>query len=198
MGRKRNIQRYKNIICTACCLILILLFTGCQYNYYPKLSIKTVEGENGRIHLEKAEEHVDKGNFKAAFDENKKAHDFFPPELKQEAVFQKALIYLHPANPDMNFEKAMACFNLIDKEPDDSIQAYNSQLILPVLKESCGLAKNASTNNRNIQKNRKKMNQLIKEQKKLKKYIAKLRQQIKQLKEIDLSSNMEIKGGLNE
>ena len=222
MGRKRNIQRYKNIFCYAGCLIYILLFMGCQYIYYPKLSIETIEGQKGRKYLQKAKDHVVGHDFKKAFEENQKAYNFFPPQLKQEAIFQKALIFAHPDNPDRNYEKAIVCFEFIDKDQNNTIAAYNSVLIFPVLKESCALAKKASSTSKGIQKNKKKMEEskkkiekskkkiekskkkieksqkkiatLMKEQKKLKKYIAKLRQQIKQLKEIDLNSSKGIQG----
>ncbi len=198
MGGKRSIQRYKNIFCIVCCLILILLCTGCQYNYYPQLSFETMEGQKGRIHLQKASDHVAKGNFQAALDENQKAYDLFPPQLKQEAIFQKALIYAHADNPDRNHEKAMVCFELIDKDPNNTVLANNSALVLSILKENQDLLRDNRGLSKKTKASQKKTQTLVKEQKKLKNYIAKLRQQIRQLKEIDLSSRIGNQGGLNE
>ncbi|MCP4022614.1 MAG: hypothetical protein GY729_12295 [Desulfobacteraceae bacterium] len=205
MGGKRIIQRYKNIIYPACCLITALLFAGCQHDYYPQFTVETVEEQAAKAALKKAEDYASKGEFKAALDENKIAYETFPPQFKQEAIFQKGLLYLHPDNPKKNYERAMACFELIEMEKSHTMIAHNSGLTLSVLKESCSFAKKANANKRTNKINKRKIavdknkiNALISEQSKLKKYIKKLRQQIKQLKEVDLSSGKGIQGVLNE
>jgi len=198
MGGKRRIQRYKNILCPLCCLIIPLLLTGCQYNYYPQLSFETQEGKLGRLHLQKAGEHVTKGEFKPALEENQKAYEVFPPPLKQEAMFQKALIYAHTQNPDRNLEKAMLCFELIDKTPENKILAQNSAIVLSIIKEHQDLLKENQALLKQKKAGDKKTKALVKEQKNLKNYIARLRQQIRQLKEIDLSASQGTQGGDNE
>ncbi len=205
MGRKRNNKRYKNFFCLACCLIFIWMLNGCQYKYYPKLSIENNKGLEGRRVLDIAKDHALNGDFKSAFEENAKAYETFPDELKQAAIFQKALLHTHPDNPSRNYEKAMVCFELVEKDRTDAVFEYNSVLIFSTLKGNCRLAKKANSNEKDIQKtkksmekSKKKIQSLLDEQKKLKNYIAKLRQQIKQLKEVDLSSSSKIQGVLNE
>ncbi|MFH2060311.1 MAG: hypothetical protein ABIJ59_15605 [Pseudomonadota bacterium] len=189
MGRKRNIKGHKNIFCPACCLILTLILAGCQYQYYPKLSIKTVEGKAGMEYLQTAATLAAGNYFQNALENNKKAYDLFPPELKNDAIFQKALIYAHPDNPDKNYEAAIVCLELIDKAPENAFITYNSRLILSILMERHDLEKKTRFNTRKmiryerrIQKDQERIEALVKEQKKLK-------QQIKQLKEIDLNSS---------
>ncbi len=99
----------------------------------------------------------------------------------------------------------MELFELIDKNPKNVVLYYNAALILSILKESCGLAKIASSRNKDIRKNmrilkkeRKEIAKLVKKQQALKNYIAKLRRQIKQLKEVDLNAGKEIQGVVNE
>ncbi len=203
MGRKQIFQRYKNIFYFTAGLIIIGLFTGCQYQYYPKLSIETVEGQEGREHLKKVKMHVEKQDFKAAFEENKKAYDLSPLSLKQEAIFQKGLLYAHPENPDKNYEKAMVCFDLIDKKQNNTVLENNSAFILSILKEAAALEQKTSsssqkilTNKKRLDKGKKQIEDCNKEQQKLKNDILKLEQQIKQLKEIDLNSNKGVQGAV--
>ncbi len=205
MGGKRNIQRYKSLFYPACCLIFIWVLAGCQYDYYPKVSIENNKGEEGKKFLDSARDFAAKGDFTSAFKDNTKAYELFPPEFKQAAIFQKALLHAHPDNIDRNYEKAVVCFELVDKNPNDWIFAYNSALIFSSLKESCYLAQKVSSNKKDIQKSKSiikkskniikkrqnKIQSLLEEQVKLKKYISKLRQQIDQLKEVDLSSKSE-------
>lgn len=194
MGRKQNIQRNKSFFYTACCLIFIWLLVGCQYKYYPKVSIESDKGEAGRFFLDRARELAMKGDFVTAFEDNSKAYDAFPVELKQVAIFQKALLHAHPDNLDQNYEKAMVCFELVDENPSDKIFEYNSVLIFSSLKGSCDLAQKVSSSQQDILKGKKiieirqnKIQSLLEEQVKLKNYISKLRSQIDQLKEVDLS-----------
>lgn len=205
MGRKRNIKGHKNIFCTACCLILTLILTGCQYQYYPKISIKTIEGKAGMEYLQKAATLAAGNDFQTALENNKKAYDLFPPGLKHDAIFQKALIYAHPDNPDKNYEASIICLELIDKAPGNEFIAYNSSLIFSIINERSDLEKKASFTNKKIiksekrtQKDQEKIEALVKEQKQLKQYIAKLQQQIEQLKEIDLNSSKKTHEVLNE
>jgi len=219
MGGKRIVKRNENLICTAGCLILVILLSGCQYRHNPQLFSETPEDQAGRQHLQKATELAGNGDFKAALVENKKAYDFFPLQLKQEAIFQKVLLYVHPDNPEQNHKKAMMCFERLYKNPNKPTTDYNAALILPILKESCDFANKVSSNNKKSYENEKTLRKkqkilkkkqtamnkkqtaienLKKEQKQLKQYIAKLRRQIEQLKEIDLSSSKDIQGVLNE
>lgn len=205
MGGKSAFQRNKGFLYVTGCLILMLIAAGCQYNYYPKVTIENNKGLKGREYLASASEYAANGDFGKAFEENAHAYDAFPAELKQAAIFQKALLHSHPDNPARNYEKAMVCFELVDNEPKDVIFQFNSELIFSSLKGNCGLAKKVTQSQRSvresqriIEKRKNQIQSLLEEQKKLKKYIARLRQQIKQLKEVDLSSRGKIKGPVNE
>lgn len=196
MGGKRTLQRYKDFFYPACCLIAVLLVvSGCQYNYYPRVSLETVEGKKGRAHLIKAREQVLNSDFKAAMIENQKAYEFFHPELKQEAIFQKALLYAHPDNPVKDFEKSLVCFELIEKNIENTILSSNAPLVFSIIKQAREMEEAAGCNAKSVDRLKKRLEQtekqnqsLINEQTQLKAYIAKLREQIKQLKEIDLGS----------
>ncbi|MBU1196356.1 MAG: hypothetical protein KKE62_12390 [Proteobacteria bacterium] len=151
--------------------------------------------------MDRARDHAVKGDFEKAFEENSKAYDALPVELKQVAIFQKALLHGHPDNMDQNYEKAMVCFELVDENPDEKIFEYNSVLIFSSLKGSCDLAQKVSSSQQDILKGKKimetrqnKIQALLEEQVKLKKYIARLKDQINQLKEVDLNSKGESKG----
>lgn len=205
MGRKRNIKRHKSFFYIACCLISIWMFSGCEYKYYPKLSIENSKSLEGRGILDSAREFALNGDFQTAFEENTKAYEIFPAEFKAAAIFQKGLLHSHPDNPDQSYEKAMVCFELVEKEQPDFIFEYNAELLLSTLKGNCELGQQADLTEKDIQQTRKtlekrqeKIQSLLQEQKKLKNYIAKLREQIKQLKEVDLSSRKKIEGVLSE
>lgn len=194
MGGKRTIQGYKSIFCSAGCLMLMLLW-GCQYTGVSGLPLT---GAEGRASLEAAHTHAQKGDFTAASASNQAAHEQFPAGLKQGAILQKGLLYLHPENPDQSMEKGRVCLDLIDQAPDPAVVALNAELTLLVLRDRIREALKADQdirkNRRQMAADKKKIQALLKEQDTLKKYIKKLRAQINQLKEIDLSAGQKIQG----
>ena len=195
MGRKRTLERYKNIFYLACSIGLMLFASGCQYNYYPQFTFETVEGKKGRAHLVKAEEKIQKQDFKGAMIENRKAYEYFQPELKQEAIFQKALIYAHPENPAKDFEKALLCFDLIDQDHENSVLTCNAPLVLSILKQAIRMEAVAENKTHGLETvhgrlaRKQKENQILKKEKAQQaELIKKLERQIRQLKKIDLDS----------
>ncbi len=205
MGGKRKFQRYKNIFCAACGMIAVFFIFGCQYQYYPKIVIETVEGKEGLEYLVKANEHVKKKEFEKALEENKKAYNAFPPAQKQDAIVQKALIFAQPDYENKDYEKSLFCLDLLDDEEQKGLLSYTSFMIYSVLEESRrleekdnALKQSNKALEQSIKKYKKSIKYLRREQEKSKVYIAKLEKQIKQLKAIDLNSIDKKKVGSDE
>lgn len=180
--------------------LVMIATAGCQYSYYPKLSIETMESREGREYLQNAKVYAEKKDFKSAFEENEKAYEFFPPGLKQEAIFQKGLLYAHPANPNRSIEKAIVCFELVGESGGNTVLEINSEFILSILRNYSLLVKNNASNTRELRKNKNRLELYVQELEKLsieldseKKYGAKLKKQIKQLKDVDLKTPKKLK-----
>lgn len=200
MGGKQGLKRYKNVFYSSFGLILVML-TGCQYSYYPKLSIEAMETREGREYLYNAKVYAEKKDFKTAFEENENAYEFFPPGMKQEAIFQKGLLYAHPENPGKNYEKAIACFELIGENAGNTVLEINSAFILSIVKNYSSLSKKDVSKTHNLRANKNKLEQyeqeidrLAHELKQQENYSARLEKQIKQLKEVDLNMAKNPKG----
>lgn len=175
--------------------MMLLMLTGCQYNYYPRFTFETIEGKEGRDHLQKAEEKAGQKKFQEAMAENRKGYELFHPGLKQEAIFQKALLYFHPDNPERDYEKSMLCFDLVDKSHDNMALTCNATLVRAIVQKAYEMEKKADSSDKEliqiretVKKQEKTVAALLEEQNALKAYIEKLMTQLNQLKEIDLNS----------
>jgi len=90
-------------------MTLVLMVAGCLH--WPQHRL-------GEQRLAAARQHLAIGDYKAALAENQKVLAQFSPDLADQALFQIGLIYMHPHNPDLKYQKSIAAFqDLIDKYP---------------------------------------------------------------------------------
>jgi len=109
MGAKRIRTGQHLFLYAAGFMTLALMVVGCLH--WP-------QHRQGEQHLAAARQLLTIGDYKAALAENRKVLAQFPPGLADQALFQTGLIYMHPHNPGLNYQKSIAAFqDLIDKYP---------------------------------------------------------------------------------
>jgi len=111
MGKKRTEKgKYLLLYCT-CLLAILLLNAGCV------TTLKFQKRWEGQKHLKKAEDYTIKGDYEGAFREDEKVLRLFPGVSPGDiALFHMGLIRAHPNNPQRNYEKALKCFQRLDRE----------------------------------------------------------------------------------
>ena len=106
MGRKRTQKRKHFFLYPACLLTAFFVISGCLHFPIPKKW-------QGEQHLEKARSLVARGEYEAALQESKTVLSKFPKSLAARALFQMGLIYVHPKNPNLNYQNSLASFQRI-------------------------------------------------------------------------------------
>jgi len=109
MGSKQTRTGQHLFLYAAGFMTLVLMVAGCLH--WPQHRL-------GEQRLAAARQHLAIGDYKAAVAENQKVLAQFSPDLADQALFQIGLIYMHPHNPDLKYQKSIAAFqDLIDKYP---------------------------------------------------------------------------------
>jgi len=106
MGRKQTRKRKHFFLYLACLITAFFVISGCLHFPIPKKW-------QGEQHLEKAGSLIARGEYEAALQESKIVLSKFPKSLAAQALFQMGLIYVHPKNPNLNYQKSLASFQRI-------------------------------------------------------------------------------------
>ncbi len=135
MGSKK-IKLNPFLIAALTIVFIWINFSGCQEVMYPKVSMESADSQQGNEFLQMAAGHIIDKDLDLALIESNKALKFFPPELRQKAIFQKGVIYGHHDNEAQDLQRAVFYFKIAEKEKEDRIiQAY-AGFIKVVLKKA--------------------------------------------------------------
>lgn len=192
MGEKRARKRKHLFFYSTCFLAILLIGIGCAatLNFQKRLQA----GES----LEKGENLIIKGEYKEALIEYEKILRLFPKVSPGDnALFHMGLIWLHPDNPQRDYEKSLISFQrVIHDFPQTRLrekakvlsytvaELIRSENDIKKLKESADFLQN-----RLRKENEERANTLkkqLKELEKLKGQLKELKGQLKELKEIDI------------
>ncbi len=164
MGRKQT-RKGKHLFLYLAGFIIILIF-GCAH--FQK---KT---QDERL-LKKAMDLMINEDYEASLRENEKLLRLFPQTLGDKALFQMGLIYAYPKNPNANYQKSLECFKRIIKEFPQSDVRDRAKVWVLFLQEIINKDKKINLLKRELEKRRKKINNLQNQ-------IENLKNQIKGLK----------------
>ena len=198
MGSEQARKRKHLFLCFACSIMISLVTGGCIHFHIRQ------EGEEK---LARARSLMSQGAFEASFRESEQVLRRYHQSQGDQALFLMGLIYLHPQNPNADYQKSLGYFQWLEKEFPDSPLRSEAEIWISVLQKSLKKEKEIKALNevRNLKEkeiNRKKqeINKLrdqvesMQNQREvlqrltgeLNQQIRDLQKQIKQLKEIDL------------
>lgn len=179
MGRKRTQKRKHFFLYPACLLTAFFVISGCLHFPIPKKW-------QGEQHLEKAKSLIARGEYESALQESKTVLSKFPKSLAAQALFQMGLIYVHPKNPNLNYQKSLASFQKIVTAYHGSGLRDDAQIWVLLIRQIVDEEKeigNLKNKNASLEKtvgaDKKKI-------KNLQKKIKNLQDQIEKLKHVDM------------
>ncbi len=192
MGEKQAKKRKYLFFYSTCFLTILLLGIGCTATLNFQKKQQTEES------LEKGEKFLIKGRYTEALIEYEKVLRLFPKVSPGDnALFNIGLIWLHPDNPQRDYEKSLISFQRVIhdfsqtrlKEKAKVLSYVVAKLIrsennIKKFKESADFLQNKLQ--KENEKQAKTLKKQIEELKELKKKIGKLKEQLRELKEIDI------------
>ncbi len=198
MGPEQARKRKHLFLCFASSITLSLAIHGCVHFH-----IKS----KGEEHLATARILMSHGAFEASLRETQEVLRRYPQTQGDRALFQMGLIYLHPQNPNADYQKSLGYFQRLQREfPDSGLwveadiwisvlqKLLEKEKDIDVLKEVQNLKeKELAKKQKEMDKLRHQVESLQNQTKSLQSHkgeleqqIKDLQKQIKQLKEIDL------------
>lgn len=177
MGTKRTRKRKHLFLYIACLITAFFVISGCLH--FPKKW-------QGEQHLAKARSLIARGEHEAALQESKTVLSKFPKSLAAQALFQVGLIYVHPKNPNPNYQKSLESFQRIvtafhgsDLRNDAQIWVLLIRQIVDEEKEIGDLKDKNVSLEKTVRAEKNKI-------KNLQKKIKNLQDQIEELKRVDM------------
>ena len=198
MGSEQARKRKHLFLCFACSIMISLATGGCVHFHIRQ------EGEEN---LARARSLMNHGAFEASFRESEDVLRRYHQSQGDQALFLMGLIYLHPQNPNADYQKSLGYFQWLEREFPDSYLRSEAEIWISVLQKSLKKEEDIKALhgvrnlkekeiNKKKQENNKLRNQVesLQNQKEslhsqtgeLNQQIRELQKQIKQLKEIDL------------
>ncbi len=110
-----------------------LAFSSCQQAMYPKVSLESADIKQGNEFLQSSAGHIIEGDFNSALIESNKALKQLPYELRQNAIFQKGVIFAHPENKDRDIKRAAFYFRIAGKENENILIQSHAQFVKAIL-----------------------------------------------------------------
>ena len=198
MGSEQARKRKHLFLCLACSIVTSLVIDGCVYFHVRQ------EGEED---LARVRSLMSQGAFEASFRESQEVLRRYPQSQGDHALFQMGLIYLHPQNPNSDYQKSLGYFQRLEREFPDSQLRGEAETWIVVLQKSLEKEEDIKALNevrnlkeKEIAKKKQEINQLRNQVESLQnqrevlqrltgeldQQVRDLQKQIKQLKEIDL------------
>jgi len=163
--------------------------------------------QEGEEDLARARSLMSQGLFEASFRESQEVLRRYPQGQGDHALFQMGLIYLHPQNPKVDYQKSLGYFQRLEREFPDSQLRSEAEIWISLLNKSLekeedikALNEERNLKEKEINRNKQEINRLriqvesLQNQREvlqrltgeLDQQVRDLQKQIKQLKEIDL------------
>lgn len=210
MGGERAGKGKHLFLCLACVIAIFPVLAGClSYLNRPK----------GDASLATAKSLLSQGNYAESLKESEEILIRYPETHGDQALFLMGLIWAHPRNPDVDFEKALAYFNRLTQEYPRSRLADEARIWvlttrklqsnegeIRTLREQIRQNRAVLTGNEQeiirlqgqIGRLRTQLTDLQEERKTLYLQIKHLNDQIERLKEIDLRIEEQKRGTLDQ
>ena len=127
MGSEQARNRKHLFLCFACSIMISLATDGCVHFHIKQ------EGEEN---LARARSLMSQGAFEASFRESQEVLRQYPQSHGDHALFQMGLIYLHPQNPNSDYQKSLLYFQRLKEEYPDSQLRGEAEIWIFVLQKS--------------------------------------------------------------
>ena len=198
MGSEQARKRKYLFLCFACSIMISLATDGCIHFHLKQ------EGEEDLV---RARSLMSQGLFEASLRESQEVLVRYPQSQGDQALFQMGLIYLHPQNPNVDYQKSLEYFQRLEREFPDSQMSSKAEIWVSLLQKSLekeedikALNEALNLKEKEVAKKQQEINQLrnqvegLQNQRELlqdltgelNQQIKDLQKQIKQIKEIDL------------
>lgn len=184
MGSERARKRKRLFLCLACSVTMSLAAHGCVH--FQKKS----EAEQ---HLAKARLLMSSGKFQASLRENQGVLRRYPKTHGDRALIQMGLIYLHPQNPNADFQRSLKYFQrLTNKFPGSSLTG-EAEIWIFWLQKLSEKEKEIETLNRICNRKEKELTEKKKDINESKAQVERLQNQIKTLQSQKNKLDLQIK-----
>ena len=127
MGSEQARNRKHLFLCLACSIMISLVTDGCVHFHIKQ------EGEED---LTRARSLMSQGLFEASFRESQEVLRRYPQSQGDQALFQMGLIYLHPQNPNVDYQKSLGYFQRLEREFPDSQMRSEAEIWVSLLQKS--------------------------------------------------------------
>lgn len=196
MGKKPAGKRQHLLFFHTGFVIILFGFLGCiekDAGYHAKKSIESLMQTQGERELANARNLMAKGYFEASLNKNKRVLQQYHQSLGDQALFQIALIYAHPDNPDAGLQKSVDYFHRILREyPESNLKGeaetwvWNLQATMNKSQEINNLRRKLERIEKYNREKTKNTNQMQRKIDELQVQIIELKRQIERLKSVDI------------
>ena len=170
MGAERTRKRKHLFLHIACCMITLVSISGCMHVWQKWQS---------EDHLSNAGKLMGQGAYEEALQESKEALRIYPHSMGDRALHMIGLLYVHPENPNRDYETSLENFErLIDEFPESPLR-NDTEIWIAVIQESGTLQHGLVQANDMIEQKNKRISMLERQ-------IQELKDQIEKLKKVDL------------
>jgi outer membrane protein assembly factor BamD (BamD/ComL family) len=130
-------------------------------------------------HLSDAKKLMNEGDYEEALQESKEVLRIYPHSMGDRALYIIGLLYIHPENPDRDYEASMENFERLIEEFPESPLRNDTEIWIVVIREIGTLQRDLVQANEMIEQKNKKISML-------ESHIQELKDQIEELKNVDL------------
>ena len=172
MDSEQARKRKRLFLCFACSITMSLAIHGCVH------LLMNPEGEE---HLATARSLMGKGEFEASLRESREILRRYPKAYGDRALCQMGLVYLHPQNPNSDYQRSIEYFQRLKKEFPGSNLGSEAEIWISLLQEFSEKQKEIDALNRIRNVEEKELTEKKEDMKGLQGQVEKLQNQEKAL-----------------
>ena len=170
MGAERTRKRKHLFLYIACCMIALVSISGCMHVW------QKWQAEDRLSHARKL---MSQGAYEEALQESKEALRLYPHSMGDRALQMIGLLYVHPENPNRDYETSLENFERLIEEFPESPLRNDTEIWIAVIQEIGTLQGDLVQANEMIEQKNKRISMLEGQ-------IQELKDQIEELKKVDL------------
>ena len=172
MDSERARKRKRLFLCFACSITMSLAIHGCVH------LLMNPEGER---HLATARSLMSKGEFEASLRESREILRRYPKAYGDRALCQMGLVYLHPQNPNSDYQMSIEYFQRLAREFPGSSLRSEAEIWISLLQTISEKEKEIDALNRIRNLEEKELTEKKEDMKELQGQVEKLQNQAKAL-----------------
>lgn len=170
MGDEQTRKRKHLFLHIACCMITLVSISGCMH---------VRQKWQAEDRLSNARKLMSQGAYEEALQESKEALRLYPHSIGDRALYIIGLLYVHPVNPNRDYETSLENFERLIEEFPESPLRNDTEIWIVVIREIGTLRRDLVQANEMIEQRNKRISVLERQ-------IQELKDQIEELKKVDL------------